>query len=102
MEGPQKVAEGPVTANFGTRPENYFIIDLHVMKQLLLTAFLLLSFFSTAGAAEMKETYNLNGKAVFFDWHYSHYEEPGLMTVQSRFPFSFSVGFRDETNIRSP
>ena len=72
------------------------------MKQLLLTALLLLSFFSTSSSAEMKETYNLNGKAMFFDWHYSHYEEPGLMTVKSRFPFSFSVGFRDETNIRSP
>ena len=72
------------------------------MKQSLLTAFLLLSCFSAAGAAEMKETHNLNGKAMFFDWHYSHYEEPGLMTVKSRFPFSFSVGFRDETNIRSP
>ena len=72
------------------------------MQKLILTAFLLLSFFSTASAAEMKETHNLNGKAVFFDWHYSHYEEPGLMTVKSRFPFSFSVGFRDETNIRSP
>ena len=72
------------------------------MQQLIQNAFLLLSFFSTASAAEMKETYNLNGEAMFFDWHYSHYEEPGLMTVQSRFPFSFSVGFRDETNIRSP
>ena len=41
-------------------------------------------------------------EAMFFDWHYSHYEEPGLMTVKSRFPFSFSVGFRDETNIQVP
>ena len=72
------------------------------MKQLLLTAFLLLSFFSTAGAAEMKETYNLNEKAVFFDWHYYHYEELSWMTVNSRFPFSFAVGLRDETSIRSP
>ena len=71
------------------------------MQQLLLNAFLLLSFFSTASAAEMKETYNLNGEAMFFDWHYSHYEEPGLMTVKSRFRFRFRW-LQRETNIRSP
>lgn len=60
------------------------------MKQLLLAAFLLLSFFSTASAAEMKETYNLNGKAMFFDWHYSHYlkvagSNPALTSIQTHF-----------------
>ena len=45
-------------------------------------------------AAEMKETYNLNGKAMFFDWHYSNYEELILMTVKSMVQERPNIRFR--------
>lgn len=42
----------------------------------------------------------LNGRTVFYDWHYKKYEEPGFMNLKSRMPLSISIGMRDETNIR--
>jgi len=57
---------------------------------------------AAANALDTKEVESLNGKTTFYDWHYSSYEEPGLMTIKSRFPLSFSLGVRDETSIRNP
>jgi len=73
-----------------------------VIRHSILTLCASLLFSAVANAAETKEVQSLNGQTTFYDWHYSTYEEPGLMTVKSRIPFSFSLGFRDETSIRNP
>jgi len=72
------------------------------MKLSTLTACASIVICAAANASETKTIESLNGKTTFYDWHYSSYEEPGLMTVKSRFPLSFSVGIRDETSIRNP
>ena len=72
------------------------------MKLSTLTACASIVICAAANASETKTIESLNGKTTFYDWYYSSYEEPGLMTVKSRFPLSFSVGIRDETSIRNP
>ena len=63
------------------------------------TVLLLLANVDNAIARESYLENTLNTKANFYDWHYSKYEEPGLMNVKSN-PLSFSIGMRDETSIR--
>ncbi len=72
------------------------------MRLSIMMAFVGIFFCAVANAAEAKEAESLNGQATFYDWHYSTYEEPGSMTVKSQFPFSLSLGIRDETSIRNP
>jgi hypothetical protein len=63
------------------------------------TVLLLLVSVDNAIAEESHLENTLNTKTGFYDWHYSKYEEPGLMNVKSN-PLSFSIGMRDETSIR--
>ena len=72
-----------------------------MLKVILFSATVLLLLVSVDNAiAEESHLENtLNTKTSFYDWHYSKYEEPGLMNVKSN-PLSFSIGMRDETSIR--
>ena len=72
-----------------------------MLKVILFSATVLLLLVSVDNAIA-EESYlenTLNTKTSFYDWHYSKYEEPGLMDVKSN-PLSFSIGMRDETSIR--
>ena len=71
-------------------------------KVMIFSATVLLSLASLDSviAEELYSENSLNTKTSFYDWHYSKYEEPGFMDVKSN-PLSFSIGMRDETNIRA-
>lgn len=72
-----------------------------MFKVILFSAKVLLLLVSVENAIA-EESYlenTLNTETSFYDWHYSKYEEPGLMDVESN-PLSFSIGMRDETSIR--
>ena len=63
--------------------------------------FMIISSLLSVDNAIAEESYlvnTLNTKTSFYDWHYSKYEEPGLMDVESN-PLSFSIGMRDEISI---